>query len=79
LGLKFWLWPLETIIHRFYSEGFENKIFTRPNIYAYVFRKLNSIIRFLRFCEGKSSLSKHIFMKFGKFLWYTYNSLAPIS
>ncbi len=22
LGLKFWLWALETIIHRFYSEGF---------------------------------------------------------
>jgi hypothetical protein len=33
LGLKFWLWPLETVIHRFYSKGFEYKIFTRPNIY----------------------------------------------
>jgi hypothetical protein len=32
LGLKFWLWPLETIIHRSYSEGFEYKIFTRPNV-----------------------------------------------
>jgi hypothetical protein len=31
LGLKFWWWALETIIHRFYSEGFENKIFTQPN------------------------------------------------
>ncbi len=30
LGLKFWLWPLETIIHRFYSKGFEYKIFTHP-------------------------------------------------
>jgi hypothetical protein len=38
LGLKFWLWPLETIIHRFYSEGFENKIFTRPNI-QFFFRR----------------------------------------
>ncbi len=34
LGLKFWLWPFETIIHRFYSEDFENKIFTRPIKYA---------------------------------------------
>ncbi len=32
LGLKFWWWALETIIHRFYSEGFENKIFTQPII-----------------------------------------------
>jgi hypothetical protein len=30
LGLKFWWWPLETIIHRFYSEGFEYKIFHAP-------------------------------------------------
>ncbi len=42
LGLKFWLWPLETIIHRFYSEGFENKIFTRPNFYM----KLNKFLNF---------------------------------
>jgi Na+-transporting NADH:ubiquinone oxidoreductase subunit NqrF len=32
LGLKFWWWALETIIHRFYSEEFENKIFTRPSV-----------------------------------------------
>ncbi len=36
LGLKFWWWALETIIHRFYSEGFWSKQkklhFTRPNI-----------------------------------------------
>jgi hypothetical protein len=32
LGLKFWWWALETIIHRFYSEEFENKIFTRPKL-----------------------------------------------
>jgi hypothetical protein len=32
LGLKFWWWALETIIHRLYSEGFENKIFTQPTI-----------------------------------------------
>ncbi len=31
LRLKFWWWALETIFHRFYSEGFENKIFTRHN------------------------------------------------
>jgi hypothetical protein len=35
LGLKFWLWAFETIIHRFYSEGFglkQKKLhFTRPN------------------------------------------------
>jgi hypothetical protein len=35
LGLKFWWWALETIIHRFYFERFEYKIFTRPNSYAY--------------------------------------------
>jgi hypothetical protein len=33
LRLKFWWWALETIFHRFYSEGFENKIFTRPTLY----------------------------------------------
>ncbi len=27
LGLKFRMWALETIIYRFYSKGFENKIF----------------------------------------------------
>ncbi len=26
LGLKFWWWALETIIHRFCSKGFENKL-----------------------------------------------------
>jgi hypothetical protein len=40
LGLKFWLWPLETIIHRSYSEGFENIIFTRPNEYIVFFAHL---------------------------------------
>jgi hypothetical protein len=35
LELKFWWWPLETIIHRSYSEGFEYKIFTRPKNYIY--------------------------------------------
>jgi hypothetical protein len=30
LGLKFWWWALETIIHRFYSEGFEYKILHAP-------------------------------------------------
>jgi hypothetical protein len=37
LGLKFWWWALETITHRFYSEGFLSKqkklYFTRPNDY----------------------------------------------
>jgi hypothetical protein len=30
LGLKFWWWALETIIHQFYSEGFEYKIYHAP-------------------------------------------------
>jgi hypothetical protein len=30
LGVIFWWWALETIIHRFYSEGFEYKIFHAP-------------------------------------------------
>jgi hypothetical protein len=38
LGLKFWWWSLEAIIHRFYSEGFDrNKKklhFTRPKLYG---------------------------------------------
>jgi hypothetical protein len=31
LELKFWWWALETIIRRFYFEGFEYKIFTRSS------------------------------------------------
>ncbi len=60
--------------------------------YAYVFRKFNSfnpIYHNLSFCEPKSSspfvkcvfvkINLHIYMKFAKFLWYTYNSVAPLS